>query len=191
MEIYQIMLVSPNEVKAGGYVTNDVTDGTIGASIREAQDIHLKAIIGSRLLERIQELVYNKMKGLEDNIDDDVNSAYKYLLDRYIGDYLVPKTTSLLCVPISLKLRNMGVVQNSDTNVNRSNVDDIFVLQHRFETIACRKATELSMYLCANKDAFPELSENSCNCGGFVPPMLGKRFVNVPLNLDNDKITCC
>lgn len=191
MEIYEIMLVSPGTVKAGGYVTNDVTDGTIGASIREAQDIHLKAIIGSALLERLQELVYNKMMGLEDNIDSVANAEYKHLLDRYIERYMVKKVESLLCLPISLKIRNMGVIQNSDQNVNRSSVDDIYVLQRRFETGACRFATELSMYLCKEKAKFAELDAQTCNCGGFVPPMLGKRFVNVPLGLDNSGITCC
>ena len=191
MEIYDIMLVSPNTVKAGGYVTNDVTDGTIGASIREGQDIHLKSIIGSALLERLQTLVYNKMKGYEDNIDDDVNEPYKRLLDRYIEPYMVAKVESLLCLPISLKIRNMGVVTNEDTNVRKNSVNDIYVLQRRFETGACRYATELSMFLCANKADYPELDSNTCNCGGFVPPMLGKRFVNVPLNLDNNGITCC
>lgn len=191
MEIYDIMLISPTTVKASGYVTNDVSDETIGASIREAQNIHLKSIVGSALLERLQELIYNKMKGLADTIDDEANAEYKHLLDLYVERYMVAKVESLLCLPISLKIRNMGVVQNSDQNVNRSNVNDIYVLQRRYETVACRYATELSMYLCAEKDKFPELEMNSCNCGGFVPPMLGKRFVNIPLNLDNGGITCC
>ena len=191
MEPKDIMLVSPNTVKAGSYITNDVSDEIIGSSIREVQDIHLQSIVGSNLLNALQTLVYNKMKNLEDTIDDDKNEAYKTLLDDYVTPYMVNKVQAAICLPITFKIRNMGVIQNSDTNVNKSYLSDIYAVQRRFNTMADRYATFLSMFLCERFSDFPELKETSCGCGAFVPAQVGKRFVNVGLNLDKGGKPCC
>lgn len=189
MDNKNIMLTSPNSVKAVSYINNNVTDDVIGASIREAGDIHLQSIIGTALYRRLQELVNNKIQGVNDNIDSEENEAYKFLLDEYVEPYLISKVQFLICQPISYKVRNMGVIQNSDANVNKSTSDEIGKLANRFNTEAMRRATALSMYLCKNKSAYPELT-SSCDCND-VKPMLGRRFVNVPINLGGSHGDCC
>jgi hypothetical protein len=191
MEIRDIMLTAPNSVKAGSYITNDVSDEMIGASIREAQDIHLQSIIGSNLLERLKTLVFNYMNGGRDKISDQKNVAYKDLLDGYVEPYLIAKTQALICVPITFKIRNMGVVYNTDTNVNNNGLEQAYAAQRRFNTLADQRATKLSMYLCSNKDSFPELFQGDCGCSDYVRPLIGRRFVNVHLNLGNKQGDCC
>ena len=191
MEIKDVMLTSPNAVKGVSYVTNNVSDDMIGASIREAQEIHLQSIVGSELLYRLQELVYNAMEEETDNIEDDVNHAYKELLDVYVEPYMISKTQFLLCAPNSYKSRNMGVVTNSDTNVNDAGMENVGKMMARYNTEAARRATALSMYLCANKADFPELTQSACGCRAYVQPMIGRRFINVPLNLGRHKSNCC
>ena len=190
MKPKDIMLVSPNTIKAQSYVTNDVSDEIIGASIRECQDIHTQSILGSNLLLALQTKVYNKMKNLEDGIDDEANWCYKELLDEYVTPYMVAKTQALICVPITYKVRNMGVIQNYDTNVNREQLSEVYALQRRFNTSSARYATYLSQYLCSHKDDLPELKETSCGCGAFVPPMIGVKFSATGLVLGDGK-PCC
>lgn len=189
MEAKNIMLTSPNSVKAVTYVNYNVTDDLIGASIREAQDIHLQSIVGSNLLSRLQELVLNKMQGNGDNIDSEANEDYKTLLNDYVEPYLISQTQFLLCTPLTYKVRNLGVIQNSDANANKVSVSDLNKVEARFKTEALQRATKLSMYLCRNKKAFPEL-EDDCGCNG-VKPMIGRKFVNVPLNLGQRHGDCC
>lgn len=191
MEIKDIMLTSPNAVKAGSYITNEVSDEMIGNSIRETQEIHLNEIVGSVLLRRLKELVFNKMKGYEDDIDSAENAEYKTLLDEYVEPYMVAKTQAMICTPITLKIRNMGVVYNSDQNVNNNGKDNAYTAQRRFNVLADQCATRLSMYLCSHKSDFPELSENDCGCGVFTRPLIGRRFVSVPLNLGQKRGNCC
>ena len=191
MEILDVMLTSPNAVKAVSYVTNNVSDEMIGASIREAQDIHLQSITGSELLYKLQELVYNSIEGYTDAIEDPENHAYKELLDVYVEPYMISKAQFLLCAPNSYKSRNMGVVTNSDTNVNDAGMENVGKIMARYNTEAARRATALSMYLCANKAEFPELTQSACGCRAYVQPMIGRRFINVPINLGRHTNKCC
>ena len=191
MEIKDIMLTSTNAVKAGSYITNEVSDETIGNSIREAQEVHLNEIIGSVLLRRLKELVYNKMNGSVDAIDSEENAEYKTLLDDYVEPYMVAKTQAMICIPITVKIRNMGVVYNSDQNVNNNGLENAYAAQRRFNVLADQCATRLSMYLCSHKTDFPELSEGDCGCGIFTKPLIGRRFVSVPLNLGQKGNDCC
>lgn len=191
MEIKDIMLTSPVAVKAGSYITNEVSEETIGASIREAQESHLNEIVGSVLLQRLKELVYNKMKGNVDAIDEPENANYKELLDDYVEPYLIAKTQAMICMPITLKIRNMGVIYNSDQNVNNNGLENAYAAQRRFNVLADQCATRLSMFLCKRKSDFPELSEGDCGCGIFTRPLIGRRFVSVPLNLSQKGNNCC
>ena len=190
--IKKIMLISPDTVKSASYVNYNVDDGTIGASIREGQEIHLQSIIGSNMLYRLQQLVKAQMDGLMDGIDAEENELYKELLDDYIEPYLANKIQALLCMPISMKIRNLGVVKTGDTNVDGPSLKDVMALQTRYNGMAARYATYLSKYLCAHVKDFPELTQGDCGCGLFIKPVLGKTFVETGLVLGgNDSVCGC
>ena len=184
-------LISPDDIKASTYVNYNVDDSLLAPAIREAQEIGLQSIIGSNLLLALQTMVYNTIQGNEGGIDDDENAEYKTLLDLYITPYLEARTQAVLCVPLSMKVRNYGVTKNSDTNIQTPTMKDIMFLQGRFNTLADRHATALSMYLCENRKLFPELEETSCGCRAFVKPQIGKRFVNIGLWLGDGKDGGC
>ena len=158
------MLISPTKVKESGELNVNVEDRQIGASIRTAQNIYMRDVIGKDLLEKVQELVYNKIQGASANtIDSEENIAYKTFLDEYLSDALIYKTIIDLCIRISLQIRNMGVVQNYDTNVSASNIDDIKYLQNYIETMYNDKLNRIVEFLCQNKEAIPE-STFVCDC---------------------------
>lgn len=164
MEYKNTMLVSPNKVKESGKLNVNVDDRAIAASIRTAQNVYLVDVIGSELVEKLQELVFNKIEGASANtIDSEENIAYKTLLDEYVVEALQEKTVIDLCIRISYKVRNMGVVKNSDTNVNASDIDDIKYIQNYLETEYNHTLNRMAEFLCNNKEAFPE-SKFDCNC---------------------------
>ena len=177
-EFKNVMLTSPQKVKESGELNLNVDDSVIGASIRTAQNVYLQDVIGEDLIEALQEKVWNKINGASANtIDSEENVAYKTLLDEYLSPALISKTISETALRISLKIRNMGVIQNSDTNVNRADIDDIKYLQSTEETLYNHYLNRMADFLCANKEAIPE-SKFDCGCGP------KKRFANVNLLLD-------
>ena len=188
-DIKKVMLVSPDDVKTA-YVNYNVDDSLVGASIRETQDIHLQSIIGSNLLYRLQELVYNAINEEDDNIEDSGNTLYKELLDDYVNPYMVSKSQAVLCAPLSYKLRNLGITKTNDDNIQQTSLKEVMAMQRRFNTTSAFYATQLSKYLCLHRDDFEELKQTECGCGLFVPAVIGKTFVETGLVLGSTKNGC-
>lgn len=159
-----IMLISPDDVKAQGELNYNVDDTAIGASIRVSQNVYLRDVIGDDLLGKLQELVWNSIQGADDNINSKDNIAYKTLLDDYIQPVLAYKVSSEICARITLKIRNMGVVKNSDTNVNQVSLQDIIYLKQTNDTLFNDALNRMVKFICDNNEAFPE-SEFVCGCG--------------------------
>lgn len=161
-EYKKVMLISPDDVKSTGNINYNVDDEVIGAAIRTAQNIYLTDVLSSELVEKLQQLIFNSIEEVEDNIEDAQNAYYKTLLDDYIKEALSYKATAEICVRISLKIRNMGVVQNSDTNVNAVGLDDIKYLRDTFNGYWESSVNKMYKYLKKNKKAFPEFI--GCGC---------------------------
>ena len=102
MTYKDVILISPDEVKSSTNLNYNVDDLTLSYTIRNVQNIYLEEIIGTALLRRIQEMVYNKLQNLENTIDD--FPTYKELLDTYIKDFLTSKTMCDILVNISFKI---------------------------------------------------------------------------------------
>ena len=183
--ILDVMLISPDTIKAMGEIDQNVDDGVIGASIRAAQNIYVQTVIGTNLLNRLQELVYNAIKGEGESINDPQNAHYKALLDHYLRDVIAYKVASEICVRNSLKIKNAGVVQLSDTNVNAVSLADIKYLKETYDTYYNAALNRMVTYLSDNKDAFPELTAE-CKCGGNKPSIDGcnkNKYGNIGLYL--------
>lgn len=161
-EYKKVMLISPDDVKSTGNINYNVDDEVIGAAIRTAQNIYLTDVLSSELVEKLQQLIFNSIEEVEDNIEDAQNAYYKTLLDDYIKEALSYKATAEICVRISLKIRNMGVVQNADTNVNAVGLDDIKYLRDTFNGYWESSVNKMYKYLKKNKQAFPEFI--GCGC---------------------------
>ena len=189
MTYKDVMLIAPDDVKAGTYVNFNVDDAMLGPAIRETQDIWLQSIIGTRLYNRVLELVWNDINEEEDTINDDDNVMYKDLLDGYVIPYLMAKVQAVLVMPSSYPTRNMGVVHPSDDNLNAQQLKDVLKAQQRYNAMADRFATQLSHWLCKNRGAFPELNTGSC-CGDVYEPQLGKTFVHVGITFPDGKHCC-
>lgn len=159
-----VMLISPNKVKNYGSINLNVTDAQIGNAIRISQNIYLKDIIGKDLIEHIQQMINNKVSGSGSSIDDEANIAYKTLLDEYITPVLVYRTAVELCSLLTLKIRNMGVVKNNDTNVQSTNAGDVKYMSEYYETFFYDYVNQMMDFLCENKEAFIELPDGFCTC---------------------------
>ena len=162
-EYKNVMLISPDEVKSQGDINYNVDDSFIGSSIRVSQQIYLRDIIGDALLEKLQVLVYNAIEELPDNIDDNENIAYKTLLDDYIVPFLTYKVSYEICTRISLKIRNMGIIKNYDTNQQQAELADVLYLQQTNDTYANDAANRMTKFICSEKAAYPE-SDFVCGC---------------------------
>lgn len=160
----KIFLVSPDDVKAASNINYNVDDGDVSSAIRTAQNIYLRDIIGDRLLEAIQDMVSG------DTLSE--HPAYEELLDNYITEYLTYKACVEVCVPISIKIRNIGLSQDFDANIQAAQLRNIAEVADYYETQAIDKCNRMIDFLLQNRSAFPELDMH-CVCG--EEPNLKKR----------------
>ena len=161
-EYKKVMLISPDAVKASGNINYNVDDEVIGSDIRTAQNIYLNDVLCPELVEKIQLLVWNAIQDEEDNIQTPQNAQYKALLEDYIKEAMSYKVTAEICVKIALKIRNMGVVQNADTNVNPVGLEDIKYLRDTYNGYWESSVNKMYAYLKKNRELFPEFV--GCGC---------------------------
>lgn len=152
-------LIDVDSVKASSLVNYNIDDESAGFAIREAQNTYLREILGDALLDKCIELASGG------TIDNPENAAYKELVDTYIFEYLSAEAQVCLLVPISLKIRNIGVSQDSDTNVATQMLTTVKELREYWLTLAVDKGNRMKCFLRENASAFPELDNTSCVCG--------------------------
>lgn len=153
-----VFLISADDIKAQELNYN-VSESVIASSIRVAQEVYLRDVIGTELLEKLKTLVYNAIKGLPDTIDEPQNEVYSKLLD-YIHNVLVYKVCEEICVRISYKIRNIGISQDSDTNVYPADLNEVVYLKDTFSTYFNDALNRMEEYLQGSE--IPELPKKAC-----------------------------
>ena len=151
MNTNDVLLISEDYIKSITNVSDNIAGDYLLPSIKLAQDIDLEYTIGSQLLEKIQELIYNN------DISNQENSMYKLLLDKYIQPYLAYCTIQHLAPTVAYKLANQGVLRTDDEksyNITSNEVDKVI---DYYNHIANTFKKRLQLFLIANYNEFPEL----------------------------------
>lgn len=175
----EILLSSETFIKSVTNISDNVAGKYILSSLREAQEVGLKRIVGEKLLERLKSLVETK------EIDNPENSKYKSLLDK-CQYYLAYMTIVEVIFKLSYKIGNAGMVKTSDENLQVASLDEIISQKEYYQGKADAFCHDLQNYILADRTAFPEVDEYTCRsirsnlhtsatCGFFLGGARGKR----------------
>ena len=148
--------ISIDEIKQNKVINANVDEEYIEPALKEAQDIYLREILGDSLYTAIEERIN------ENTLAD----KYATLVEQYIKPYLENRMLSSLVIPISMKIRNAGVIQQFDQGFNTSNVKDVAYLADYHKGKVEFYGNRLTAYLSKNASDFPEWvvsSENITN----------------------------
>ena len=148
-------LITVEELKADGFINQNLENEYLYSAIDEAQGIFLREIIGDSLYETLQ----NKLS--EANID----GVYQTLLDSYVKIYLKYKVLALLCVPLNFKIRNIGIAQQFSNEVNTTSLEDTKYIQNYYESKADFYANRLTKFLQTN-----DIPEYKCSSNQITEP---------------------
>lgn len=152
----EILLTSEKFVKDVSNISDNVAGKYLLPSMREAQEIGLRAIIGEALLTRLKEMV------ADGSISAPENDAYKDLLDR-AQYFLAYQTIVEVCGKVSYKIGNFGVAKSNDENLQVATADEIARTEYYYQSKADFHMADLQRWILRNRAAFPELSECCCN----------------------------
>lgn len=171
------LLISAKELKNNATLfSGNVDDNYLSSTIVTCQEVYLEQITGTALYHRLQELVYNQITGAPDGIYAQGNEDYRELLEEMVKPYLKARATVDILYPITYKIRNMGVMKNSDTNLQPADMSEIKYLESQYLTYVAEYEQRLSKYLCANQDKFIELDADVPSY--FDQPSMGKEYGN-------------
>lgn len=171
------LLISAKELKnANTLISANLDDNYLSATIVTCQEVYLEQITGTALYHKLQELVYNQITNAPDALNDPENEDYKILLEDMVKPFLKARTLVDVLYNAAFKIRNMGVMKSSDTNLQNADMSDIKYLEKQYLTYVAEYEQRLSKYLCANQDKFEELEADVPSY--FDQPSLGKEYAN-------------
>lgn len=151
----EILLSSESFIKSVTEISDNVAGKYILSSLREAQEVGLKGILGDGLLSTLKGMVRDMQ------IDVPANEIYKQLLGR-CQYYLAYSTLVEVCMKVSYKIGNFGVAKTTDENMQLASHEEIVKMQYYYQSKADGCCYELQGWLLDNRDSFPELDECSC-----------------------------
>lgn len=174
----EILLSSEAFVKSQTSVSDNLSGKYILPSLREAQEIGLKGILGDCLLSKLKSLVK------DGTIEASANQKYKELIDR-CQYYLAYVTVVEVTNKTTFKVGNFGVSKSSDENMQVATQDEVAKMQYYYQSKADACCLDLQNWLMENRSSFPELNECDCRrissnlysaatCGIFLGGARGK-----------------
>lgn len=152
----EFLLTSESFVKEVSSISDNIAGKYILPSIREAQEVSLKSILGSCLLNKLKAI------GLAKEFDLPDNAQYKDLVDRcqyYLAYTAIVEVTN----KVSYKIGNFGVTKSTDENLQVASQDEIGKMQYYYQSKADFCALELQQWLLDNRTYFPELNDCACD----------------------------
>ena len=174
----EVLLTSEKFVKGVSSISDNLAGKYLLPSIREAQDVKFRVIVGDTLLAKLKDLVG------DGSITAEANALYKALLDR--AQYFIAYSAIVeVAVKVTFKIANAGVVKTPDENMQVVEQPDLAALQSYYQAKADSACLDLQNYLLNNWRDYPELTEgdyhrihsnlySAASCGIFLGGPRGK-----------------
>lgn len=150
----RVYFISVDYLKAHTTINNNVDNNLLNNAIFEAQAIHIQTAMGSKL--------YNKLCNLisSGDITLPANAVYKTLLDEYVQE-CVSYWSWVEAIPyIAMKVVNKGVERQISDYSNEAELKEVEYLRDEIRNKAEFFSQRMIDYLQANHDKYPELLEN-------------------------------
>lgn len=148
------LLISEKLLKSVTLINDNIDGYLLQPAMVAAQEINLQNIIGTKLLNKLKQLVY------DGEIYD--NEDYQTLLDQYIVPFLCWDTLAEVQIPLNYKVVNSGIVQNSDERKTPVSLKDLNYIVEYYKEKSKFFSKRLTDYLTHNSSTYPEYRYYSC-----------------------------
>ena len=174
----EVLLTSEKFVKDVTSISDNLAGKYLLPSIREAQDVKFRGIVGDTILAKLKALVNDR------TISAEGNEKYKDLLDR--AQYFIAYSAIVeVAVKVTFKIANAGVVKTPDENIQVGDQTDVAAMQSYYQAKADSACLDLQNFILNNWQSYPELTEgdyhrvhsnlsSAASCGIFLGGARGK-----------------
>ena len=158
----EILLSSERFIKSVTNISDNVAGKYILPSLREAQEVTFRGIVGDCLLDKLKLMLVPDPDTHTRPIDDTANGAYKLLLDK-AQYYLAYQTIVEVCNKVSYKIANFGVAKSSDENLQVAPEEELVSQIAYYQGKADAHCYQLQTWLLEHMTEFPELRDCDCS----------------------------
>ena len=152
----EILLSSEAFVKSVTSASDNLSGKYILPSLREAQEIGLRGILGDDLLAKLKDL------RKDGKLETESGGVYKTLVD-HCQYYLAYMTIVEVANKVSYKIANFGVTKTQDENLQVASQNEIGKMQFYYQSKADACCLDLQNFLLEHRKDYPELTECSCH----------------------------
>lgn len=181
----EVLLISETYVKEVCSISENIAGQYILPSVREAQDINLRNIIGDQLLAKLKALVASG------EIDLEENAKYKELVDLE-RLFLAYSACVGIAQRVTFKVANAGVVKTPDERMDVTDQPDMEKVKSFFQAKADSCAFDLERWIIRHYMEYPELNRidyervrahlrTAASCGIWLGGPRGKMLPGVPI----------
>jgi hypothetical protein len=145
------LLITESRLRQFTDINDSLDVSLLTNAVREAQDISLQRLTGTKLYRKI----------LADVADGSITGAYKTLLDDFIVDFLIYASYYEALEAIFLRPRNNGLLQPTGGDNSEAVTRDLYNAKR--ESVKSKRefyADKIVKYLVDNYNSYPELQEN-------------------------------
>ena len=158
----EILLTSERFVKDATSISDNLAGKFLLPSIREVQETRLRDTLGSCLLARVKALIPEDPETHTRPIDDDENAAYKELLQQ-AQYFLAYAAAAEVCMKVSNKVNNFGVMRTTDENAAVADYDDMAKTKDYYTFKSDAYLADLQRWMLDHRAALPELDDCQCS----------------------------
>lgn len=148
----EILLTSEAFIKTVTSISDNLAGKYLLPSLREAQEVGLRSILGDCLLEALKVMVSS----------GELDDAHRALIDNHVRYYLAYKTVTEVLYKSSFKVTNFGVAKSQDENLQVAMTDEIGKLEYYYQAKADAACYRMQNFLLENRASFPALDDCGC-----------------------------
>ena len=171
-----VLFISEDKLKNSTAINMNVDVDLLLPFVKQAQKLYVETKLGTQLNQKLKDLI------TAGTINDPANSAYKTLLDTYIGDML-PNFALYHAIPfLRFKVENGNIYSKTSETGNALSTEEAQHLREEVKNTGEYYMERMIDYICNNTGSFPEYSTNS---GADVTPDSNAYYAG--MNLERPK----
>lgn len=148
----EILLSSETFIKQVTNISDNIAGKYILSALRDAQEIKLRGILGSCLLDSVKSKRAN----------DELTGMYLELVNQ-CQYYLAYQTIVEMLPLVTYKVGNFGLSKSTDENLQVADADELARQVFFYQSKADAYCMQLQEWVWDNRSSFSELSECDCN----------------------------
>lgn len=141
-----VYFISVTYLKDNTPINENLDDKLLKSSIKEAQEIYIRDVIGSGIYDELQDQAYNGT----------LTNDNTTLLDKYIAPCLKYYTLTESMLPMTFKFMNKTVASRNSENATPITTQELTMIEQRYRDKAEYYAERLRDFLRENPTIYPK-----------------------------------